>query len=304
MTLKTENKKILILGCGGMLGQAVYHTLKPNNQVLATDIDLNEPWLEYLDIRDIESIFKTCRSFSPDLIINLAAYTDLEFCEGNKEEAYLVNALGQDNICLVAAKYDIPVVYISSAGIFDGSQEYYNDFEVGHPLSIYGKSKYYGELQTINTLKKYFVFRAGWMMGGLMKDKKFIKKIYDQITAGKKELFIVADKFGTPTYTWDLARSMDKIISTEYYGLYNIVCEGDCSRFDLAKEFISDLNLSDQIKINVVPSDYFEREYYAPRPASEKLTNQKLKARNLLFMRDWRVCLKEYSEEFLKLSRQ
>ena len=298
--MKITNKKILILGCGGMLGQAVYNTLKANNTVLATDIDLNEEWLEYLDIRDVDAIFNACSKFSPDIIINLAAYTDLEYCENNIEDSYLTNGLGQENVCLVANKYDIPVVYISTAGIFEGSQEYYNDFEMPNPLSVYGKSKYYGELHTIKTLKKYFIFRAGWMMGGLQKDKKFIKKVYDQFQQGKKELFIVDDKLGTPTYTWDFARSMGKIIATEYYGLYNMVCEGSGSRFDVASEFIKNLNLSDSVKITIVPSDYFKKEYYAPRPASEKLINLKLKARNIMYMRDWRVCLKEYSEEFLK----
>lgn len=301
--MKTANKKILIVGCGGMLGQAVYHTLKINNNVSATDIDLNEEWLEFLDIRDLDAILKKCDSYGPNLIINLAAYTDLEYCENNQEAAYLTNGLGQENVCLVANKYDIPVVYISTAGIFDGSQEYYNDFDMPDPLSIYGKAKYYGELYTQKSLKKYFIFRAGWMMGGLQKDKKFIKKIYDQLLQGKKELFIVDDKLGTPTYTWDFARSMEKIIATEYYGLYNMVCEGSCSRFDVATEFIKNLNLSDSIKINIVSSNYFKNDYFAPRPASEKLINLKLKTRNILFMRDWRICLKEYSEEFIKLKQ-
>ncbi len=301
--MKISNKKLLILGCGGMLGQAVYHTLKENNTLLATDIDLNESWLEFLDIRDIDSILKTCEAFKPELIINLAAYTDLEYCEQNKEDAYLTNALGQENVCLVAGKYDIPAVYISTAGIFDGAQEYYNDFEMPAPLSIYGKSKYYGELHTIKSLKKYFIFRAGWMMGGLNKDKKFIKKIYDQLKEGKKEIFVVDDKLGTPTYTWDFAASIEKIIATEYYGLYNMVCEGSASRFEVASEFVKNLNLSDSVKISIVPSDHFKIDYFAPRPASEKLINLKLKTRNLLFMRDWRVCLKEYSLEILKLNK-
>lgn len=301
--MKIKNKNILIIGCGGMLGQAVYNTLKANNNVLATDIDLNEEWLKHLDIRDLDAILKTCESFRPELIINLAAYTDLEYCEKHQEDAYLTNGLGQENVCLAANKYDIPVVYISTAGIYDGAQEYYNDFDMPNPLSIYGKSKYYGELFTMKSLKKYYIFRAGWMMGGLHKDKKFIRKIYDQLLAGKRELNVVDDKLGTPTYTWDFARSMEQIVATEYYGLYNMVCEGSGSRLDVATEFVKNLGLEGSVKINVVPSDYFKTDYFAPRPASEKLINLKLKTRNILFMRDWKICLKEYSEEFVKLNQ-
>lgn len=297
-----QYKNVLIVGCGGMLGQAVYHTFKSNYNVLATDIDLNEDWLQYLDIRDLDALLKTAASFNPDIIINLAAYTDLEYCERNGDAAYLTNGLGQENICLVANKLDIPLVYISTAGIYDGLQEFYHDFDKPVPLSIYGKSKFYGEEFTIKHAKKFYIFRAGWMMGGVTKDKKFIGKLYKQILEGKKELFVVDDKLGTPTYTWDFARSMEKIIQTEYYGLYNMVCEGSGSRYDVAVELIKNLNLSDRIKVTIVPSDYFKQDYFAPRPASEKLINLKLKTRNILYMRDWKICLKEYAEEFLKLN--
>jgi len=283
-----------------MLGQAVYYTFRTGNNVLATDVDLNEDWITYLDVRDLNALFEICDKFRPDLIINLAAITDIEFCENHPEDAYLTNGLGQENICLVANKYDVPVVYISTAGIFDGSHEYYNDFDQANPISIYGKSKYYGEQITRKTMKKFFIFRAGWMMGGLDKDKKFIKKISDQLKQGKKELFVVDDKSGSPTYTWDFAQAMERILKTEYWGLYNMVCEGSGSRYDMACEFVRNLNLENVVKISIVSSDYFKQEYFAPRPDSEKLVNLKLKSRNLLFMRDWRVCLKEYTNEFIK----
>ena len=301
--MKPGNKNILLTGCGGMLGQAVYHTFKIRNNVLATDIDLNEEWLEYLDVRDLDALFKICNSFKPDLIINLAALTDLEFCENHPEDAYLTNGLGQENICLVANKHDIPVIFISSAGIFDGSKEFFHDFDQPNPLSIYGKSKYYGEVFTMKNLKRFFIFRAGWMMGGLNKDKKFIKKIYDQLQQGKKELFIVDDKLGTPTYTWDFAQSMEKILATDFWGLYNMVCEGGGSRYDVAGELLKNLHLTNSVKIQIVPSDYFRHEYFAPRPGSEKLLNLKLKSRNIMFMRDWHVCLREYTKDLIEMNK-
>jgi dTDP-4-dehydrorhamnose reductase len=122
---------------------------------------------------------------------------------------------------------DIPVVYISTAGIFDGKQEYYNDSDQPNPLSIYGKSKYYGELYTLRNVRKRYIFRAGLMLGGcIKKDKKFINKIFKQIKEGMKELYVVDDKLGTPTYTKSFAEGVFQIVQTEQYGLYNQVCNG------------------------------------------------------------------------------
>lgn len=284
-----------------MLGQAVYNTFSKECTVLASDIDLNESWLEYCDVRDLKSVLKMSLEFKPDLLINLAALTDLEYCEKNSEDSWLTNGLGQENICLAAKRLDIPVVYISTAGIFDGEKEYYHDFDVPNPLSIYGKSKYYGETITQSLANKHFIFRAGWMMGGgTRKDKKFINKIFKQIKSGAKELFVVDDKLGTPTYTHDFANSMYKILCTDYFGLYNMVCEGSGSRYDVALEFLKCLRLEDKIKINIVKSDYFKKEYFAPRPLSEKLINLKLRKREIFYMRDWRECLAEYSSIFAR----
>lgn len=150
-------------------------------------------------------------------------------------------------------------------------------------------------------IRQYYVFRAGWMMGGgTHKDKKFVNRIFKQIKNGEKELFVVGDKLGTPTYTNDFAESMFKILETDYYGLYNMVCQGSGSRHDVAREFLRCLELSDKIKINIVDSDYFNKEYFAPRPPSEKLINLKLANRGLLFMRHWQTCLAEYSKVFKK----
>lgn len=299
--LLNKKTKVLITGCGGMLGEAVYEHFNKFCSVLATDIDVNESWLSYLDVRDLKAVLKTVSEFKPDLLINLAALTDLEFCEINPDEAWVTNALGQENICLAAMKQGITTVYISTAGIFDGKKEFYNDFDTPNPISMYGKSKYYGEIITQRLLNRYFIFRAGWMMGGgIKKDKKFINKVFKQIKSGKKELFVIDDKLGTPTYTVDFANSLFKVVETDYYGLYNMVCTGDASRYEVVSEFLKCLRLQDKIKINIVSSDYFKDEYFAPRPASEKLVDLKLLKRGLLNMRNWKECLAEYSAVFLK----
>jgi dTDP-4-dehydrorhamnose reductase len=295
-----ENARVFVAGCGGMLGAAVYsHLLKLGVRVKATDIDCNEPWLEYSDVRELSAIRASIGKFNPNLIINLAALTDLEFCETNEENAWLTNALGAENLGLIANELDIPYVYISTAGIFDGLREVYNDFHTPNPLSVYAKSKYYGEQYVLRSVRKGYVIRAGWMMGGgPAKDKKFINKIYKQIRAGATELSVVDDKLGTPTYTVDFANGLCGIVESGQYGLYNQVCGGAASRFDVAQEFVRLLGLTDKVKVKIVPSDYFKTQYFAPRPASEKLVNLKLNQRGLNLMRDWTVCLKEYADVF------
>jgi len=278
--------RALITGCGGMLGKSAYEILSKIYSVVATDIDLNEPWLSYLDVRNIEDFEKYFEKDHFDIIFHLAALTDLEYCETEKEDAWRTNALGAENAALMAKKYNIEIVYISTAGIFDTEdQEVFNDFDIPTPKSIYGKSKYYGE-KIVQLVPKHYVFRAGWMMGGEDKDKKFVKKILRQIKNGVKELNIVGDKLGTPTYTRDFISNMIPVIDKKQYGLYNQVCRGDCSRYDVALEMIKLLELD--IPVNLVSSDFFKSEYWAPRPYSEKLINLKLDSRGLNNMRSWK----------------
>ena len=299
--MKIDNKaRVYVAGCGGMLGDAMYARLKAAGVTIkATDINCVDSWLEYGDVRDFAAIRKSIFDFKPDLIINLAALTDLEFCEKEQENSWLTNGLGAENLGLVANELDVSYVYISTAGIFGGERDLYNYFHAPNPLSVYAQSKYYGEEYVRNSVKKHFVLRAGWMMGGgPAKDKKFINKIYKQICAGSKELFVVDDKLGTPTFTVDFANGLCTIVESEQYGLYNQVCNGAASRFVVAQEFVRLMGLTEKVKVTVVPSDYFKEQYFAPRPASEKLVNLKLNQRGLNRMRDWQVCLEEYTAVF------
>ena len=295
----SQERKVFITGCGGMLGKAVYERFSPHCHVLATDIDVNEPWLEYGNIVDFQEILEKASEFGPDLLINLAALTDLEYCEKNHEITWKTNGLGAENMALISKRLGADHIYISTAGIFDGQKEYYNDFEQPNPISVYAKAKYYGETIVEKMLDNYFVFRAGWMMGGgYGKDKKFINKIFKQILDGKKELDVVEDKLGSPTYTVNFADAMFKTVQTELFGVYNMVCEGGCSRYDVASEFIKLLGLENEINIKIVNSAFFANEYFGPRPNSEKLLNLKLSARGINFMKDWKKCLADYVEGF------
>ena len=294
-----ETTRIYIAGCGGMLGEAVYGCLAPIADVRATDIDVNEPWLGHADVRDYAEMDGQIADARPHVIINLAAMTDLEECEREVERAWATNALGAENLGLLATKHDATYVYVSTAGIFDGEKDLYTDYDTPNPLGSYAKSKYYGECYVRQSVRKHFVVRAGWMMGGgPRKDKKFVNKIYQQLAAGKRTLHVVDDKLGTPTYTVDFARGIHRLLESELYGLYNQVCGGGGSRYDVALELVRLLGLERTVVVEKVSSDFFARDYFAVRPASEQLVNAKLDARTLNVMRDWRVCLAEYVRSF------
>ena len=292
-------KKIYIAGCGGMLGEAFYSQFKDNYEIKCTDKDVNADWLSYLDFRDFEAYKKDVGDFDPDYLFHLGAYTDLEYCEQNVEDTYLTNTTSVENAVYIANELNIPLLYISTAGIFDGNKALYDDWDQPNPLGVYARSKYMGERFVCENAKRYLICRAGWMMGaGPEKDKKFIQKLMRQLKEGKKELFIVDDKDGTPTYTHDFANNVKALIENEYWGLYNMVCGGQTSRLEVAEELLSILGLKDIVKINVVSSDYFKDIYFAQRPLSERLVNRKLNLRNLNLMRDWKVALKEYLEKY------
>ena len=292
-------KKIYIAGCGGMLGEAFYEQFRDDYNIKCTDKDVNEDWISYLDFRDFSAYEKDVEEFNPDFLFHLGAYTDLEWCEMNEEETYFTNTICVENAVYIANKLDIPLLYISTAGIFDGNKEMYDDWDQPNPLGVYARSKYFGERYVCENALRYLVCRAGWMMGsGPIKDKKFIQKLLQQLKDGKNELFIVNDKDGTPTYTHDFAKTVKNLIQKEFWGLYNCVCGGLTSRLEVAQELLKICEKSDEVKINVVTSDYFAKEYFADRPASERLLTRKLNLRGVSAMREWKVSLKEYIDNY------
>lgn len=297
--LKMSKKKIYIAGCGGMLGEAFYKQFSEEYELKCTDIDVNEEWLSYLDFRDFDSYKEEVTDFSPDYLFHLGAFTDLEYCELHQDEASITNTRSVENAVYISNELGIPIIYIGTAGIFDGKKDTYDDWDIPNPLGCYARTKYAGEVFVKENAKKYLICRAGWMMGGgPKKDKKFIQKLMKQIKEGANKLFIVNDKLGTPTYTHDFAKNVNLLIEKECWGLYNMVCQGVTERMEVAKEILNVLGLQSEIKITEVSSNYFKKEYFAKRPSSERLISKKLELRNLLRMRHWKVALTEYLHNY------
>jgi len=217
------------------------------------------------------------------------------------DDTYNTNTISVENAVYIANRLNIPLLYISTAGIFDGAKESYDDWDMPNPLGHYARSKYMGERYVIEHANKYIICRAGWMMGGgPSKDKKYIGKLIKQLVSGKRELFIVNDRDGTPTFTMDFAKNVKVLFEKQYWGLYNLVCKGQTSRMEVAIELVKVLGLTDQVKMTEVTSDYFKDTYFAPRPPCERLVNKKLDLRGINIMRDWKIALKEYIDSYFK----
>jgi dTDP-4-dehydrorhamnose reductase len=294
-----EFKKALVFGANGMLGTTLKKVIDINNFKL-TDKDINTD-IEFCDIRDLKYTTEIVNRYNPDIILNFAALVDLEYCEQEKDDCYLTNTIAAIHLFNLCKERNIPYVFISTAGIFGNDKEFYTEEDQPYPLSTYGKSKYYTEQILLNqNYDKYYIFRAGWMMGGGPNvDKKFVNKIMKQIKTGATELNVVDDKLGVPTYTKDFALSILKHIKNDLpYGLYNMVSKGEASRYEAAIAIKECLELD--ITINKVDSDYYKEEYFAPRPYSEKLINKKLNDLDRNYMREWKECLYEYLNEFFK----
>ena len=278
-----------------MLGEAFYFEFLKDYQLYCTDKDVNEKWLNYLNFCEKDNYKNEVLKFNPDYLFHIGAFTDLEYCEIHKDETIKTNTDSVISAVEISNDLKIPLLYISTAGIFDGTKDYYDETDIPKPIGVYASSKYEAEKYVIKNCKKYLICRAGWMMGGgPKKDKKFVQKILKQIKEGKKDLFIVNDKFGTPTYTFDFAKNTKKLIETGNFGLYNMVCEGYTSRLEVTKEIIKILKLEEKIKINEVKSTYFSNTFFAQRPKSENLINGALNKKGLNIMRPWKETLEEY----------
>jgi len=284
--IREEGKRlnILITGANGMLGEAVIETFK-NDNIFDTDIDS-------MDIRYWQEVAKYVEK-PINLIIHLAAETNLEKCESSPTHAYMTNVTGTANMTELARIRNIPIVYISTAGIFDGEKAMYIDTDIPNPLNHYGRSKLYGEY-IVKGHYKHYIFRAGYMMGGgRARDKKFVSKIIKQIEEGRDEIYALKNVYGSPTYTWDLAETIKTVVNRKLlYDTYNCAGLGVASRLDVART-IADV-MKSKAKIIPVKHGYFKESFPCERSRCEVLDNLKLKARGINTMRHWKESLTEY----------
>jgi dTDP-4-dehydrorhamnose reductase len=296
-----KNSKFYLAGSAGMLGTDIYKTFSKKYDCFVGDISVKDSHVNFLDFRDFDLYFESVKSFRPSFLCHIGAHTDLEFCEENFIDAYDTNTKSVEYAVEISNQLNIPLVYISTAGIFNGSYDYFTDFDIPSPTGVYARSKFYGENIIKEYSNNYLICRAGWMMGGgESKDKKFIGKILRQLIEGNKTWNIVNDKFGTPTYTVDFAKNLLALIEHKENGLFNLVCSGSTSRLEVANFVALYLSSNFNVKVNIneVNSSFFNEEYFSPRPNNESLINLRLNYKNLNLMKPWQDSLTEYLNEW------
>ena len=275
--------KILITGSNGMLGHDLIETLKDSHELVLTTS-------KTLDITDKDSTIKCIKENRPDVVINSAAYTDVDGCETNQDLAYAVNGEGVRNLALGCREVDCPLVHVSTDYVFDGTARnpIEEDGEIG-PISVYGKSKLKGEEAIEEILDKYFIVRTAWLYG--INGKNFPKTMLE-LAENHPEITVVYDEVGTPTYTPDLAYGISQLIETDYYGIYHLTNSGSCSWCEFAKYIFEVAGLD----INVVPVTASEFSRPAPRPSYSVLKNKKWIENGFEPLRDYKEAIKEYIE--------
>jgi len=283
-----------------MLGSDLVPTLRARGyQSFATDL-IQTPSIRPLDVRDYAAVKKAVSRCKPSYVLHLAAETDVEKCEANPDHANLTNVIGTENIAFVCRDGNIPLVYIGTSGVFDGRKvnqegayEPYTEFDDPNPINVYGMSKYLAEKTVTQICQKYLIVRAGWMIGGLERDKKFVGKILSQLRTDPKKIYAVDDKAGSPTYTRDFANALLFLIESDFSGLYHAASTGAGTRYEVAKQILEFLQRSD-IELIPVSSSFFKNTYPAPRAASQSLRNYKLELRGIQLMPPWQTALRNY----------
>ena len=272
--------KILITGAYGMLGSDLRETLKDHELLITGSKDL--------DITDENKVMNYILEKSPEIVINAAAYTAVDNCETDYENAYSVNAIGPKNLAKSCNKINIPLIHISTDYVFDGNKRtpLTEEDNLG-PKTVYGKTKLEGEKLVQENAKKYFILRTAWLYG--IHGKNFVQTMLN-LSKKNSELKVVNDQIGSPTYSKDLAIAISELLNSDKYGIYHVTNKGEISWYDFSKKIFELSN----IKVNVKPVSTEEFSRPAPRPHYSVLSNQKWVKAGFTPMRNYDEALKDY----------
>lgn len=265
-TIKEINPhKIVIFGANGMLGHALQRVF---------------PKAHFFGHRDVEitnenTVKKILKRERPAVIINAAAYTDVDACEDNRDHAFAVNGDGPGYIASACSETEAILVHYGPDYIFDGTKKEYREDDLPNPLNIYGKSKLLGEVSIQNNMENYRIIRTSWLFGS--HGRNFVDTILS-LSRQVPDVRVVNDQIGKPTYTTDLAQATPDIIRDDP-GIYHITNDGQCSWYEFASSFIP----------NAIPCTSAEFPRKAQRPVYSVLANTKTPP-----LRHWREAVREY----------
>ncbi len=261
--------KIFVTGVRGQLGHDVVKELEKRG-IEAVGVDIQE-----MDVTDADSVDRVIRAAAPDTVIHCAAYT-------------AVDADGPRNIAAVCNKLDIPMLYISSDYVFDGKgTEGWKPDDACNPQSVYGLTKYEGELAVKELLDRYFIVRITWTFG--VNGKNFVKTMLN-LSKNHDTIQVVNDQFGSPSYTYDLAKLLVDMVLTDKYGIYHATNEGICSWYEFACAIFQEAG----IEMNVVPVTTEEYGAKAKRPANSRMDKEKLTEKGFDRLPTWQDALTRY----------
>ncbi len=274
--------KILVTGVRGQLGHDVVEELTRRG-IEAVGVDIEE-----MDVTDKDSVDSVVRGAAPDAVIHCAAYTAVDAAEENEELCRRVNADGPRNIAGVCRELDIKMLQVSTDYVFDGrGDNFWRPEDECHPQSVYGQTKYEGELAVQNALEKYFIVRIAWSFG--VNGKNFVKTMLN-LAKTHDTIRVVDDQVGSPTYTFDLARLLVDMVLTDRYGIYHATNEGICSWYDFACAIFEEAG----VDVKVIPVSTEEYAAKAPRPANSRLDKEKLTENGFEKLPPWRDALKRF----------
>lgn len=274
--------KVLVTGANGQLGYDVVKELQKQN------IECYGASRQDFDIVDFEATENFIKNYMPDAVIHCAAYTAVDKAEDEQGLCYLVNASATENIAKICKKINAKMLYISTDYVFDGTKDgFYEVDDEPNPINVYGKTKLLGEEAVQKILDKYFVVRISWVFGE--HGNNFVKTM---LRLGKehKEINVVADQYGSPTYTADLAPLVVEMIQTDKYGIYHATNEGVCTWAEFAEEIFKIAGMN--VKVNhITTAEYPTR---AKRPMNSKLGKEKLEFKGFRLLKNWKEVIKEF----------
>jgi dTDP-4-dehydrorhamnose reductase len=275
---------ILVIGAHGMLGRDLMGVLRSSFQEEVVGWDIEE-----IDIREQKPTVAKIERLRPSLVINLAAFTQVDACESQEEQAFAVNAEGMKHVALGAAGCGARVLYLSTDYVFDGSKAGpYVETDLPHPLSVYGRSKLQGERYVQDLAEGGVIVRTQWLYG------KHGKNFVDAILRQAKEvgsLSIVDDQWGSPTYTVDLSRALAHLIRHNARGTYHVANSGSCTWYTFGRSI---MKLSGYDGVTVVPITSEALNRPAPRPRNSVFDGEKLKREMGMSLRPWSEAVQEY----------
>ena len=276
--------KLIITGCRGLVGTNILPILNRYFSVIPLDI---EEW----DITDIKIGESIIREHSPDIVLNLAAFTNVDGCEEYRELAQKVNGEGAGIIAELCRMHNIRLVHISTDYVFDGEKgSPYTEEDMPNPLSIYGMTKLSGEKNVMERYPSPLIIRAQWLYGN--GGETFISKVI-KIAREKGVVEVVEDQRGTPTYAKDLAEPIRILIEKGKSGIYHISDSGSCTWFEFAREVFRCLKID--VKLKPITSSMLNRK--ARRPKYSVFDCTKLQIDTHITMRTWQEALQEYLDK-------